>query len=109
MGAKVGTIGYARVSATDQDFDGQVDRLKAAGAQRIFAEKVSGKSTNGRYELDKAIKALGPGDTLIVVRLGGSRAPSAICSSCSTTSRPPTRASERSMTPGAIRPRRRAN
>ena len=69
MGAKMGTIGYARVSATDQDFDGQVDRLKAAGAQRIFAEKVSGKSTNGRYELDKAIKALGPGDTLIVVRL----------------------------------------
>ena len=42
---------------------------REAGAQPIFAEKVSGKSTNGRYELDKAIKALGPGDTLIVVRL----------------------------------------
>src|SRR5205085_11625577 len=38
---------------------------RAAGAQGIFAEKVSGKSTNGRHELDKAIKALGPGDTLM--------------------------------------------
>src|SRR5437764_5951032 len=65
----MGTIGYARVSASDQDFDGQVDRLKAAGASRIYAEKVSGKSTNGRHELDKALKSLGPGDTLIVVRL----------------------------------------
>jgi DNA invertase Pin-like site-specific DNA recombinase len=63
------TFGYARVSATDQDFNGQIDRLKAAGADRIYAEKVSGKSTNGRHELGKALKALRPGDTLIVVRL----------------------------------------
>ena len=51
------TFGYARVSATDQDFNGQIDRLKAAGADRIYAEKVSGKSTNGRHELGKALKA----------------------------------------------------
>src|SRR5262249_22466197 len=62
-------IGYARVSSTDQDFNGQVDRLKAAGAVRIYAEKVSGKSTNGRHELGRAIKALEPGDTLVVVKL----------------------------------------
>ena len=46
------SIGYARVSSTDQDFDSQVDRLKAAGCSKIFSEKKSGKSTNGRPELD---------------------------------------------------------
>jgi DNA invertase Pin-like site-specific DNA recombinase len=62
-------IGYARVSATDQDFNGQIERLKAAGCERVYSEKVSGKSTNGRYELEKAIRALQAGDTLIVVKL----------------------------------------
>src|SRR5262249_43027076 len=56
-------------SSTGQDFDGQVDRLKAAGCVKVYAEKVSGKSTNGRHELDRTVKALRPGDTLIVVRL----------------------------------------
>jgi DNA invertase Pin-like site-specific DNA recombinase len=62
-------IGYARVSSQEQDFDGQVERLKAAGCSKVYREKISGKSTNGRHELDKAFKALRPGDTLIVVRL----------------------------------------
>jgi DNA invertase Pin-like site-specific DNA recombinase len=66
---KVTDIGYARVSSTDQDFNGQIDRLKAAGCQRIFAEKASGKSTNGRHELNKAVRALQPGDTLVTVRV----------------------------------------
>lgn len=63
------SIGYARVSATDQDFEAQVDRLKAAGCDRIFSEKASGKSTNGRHQLSKALKALRPGDTLVTVKL----------------------------------------
>ena len=50
-----------RVSSTDQDYDGQVERLKAAGCTKVFSEKVSGKSTNGRH--DKAIRALQPGDS----------------------------------------------
>jgi len=63
-------IGYARVSSTDQDFDSQIERLKAAGCNgRIFAEKASGKSTNGRHELGKALRALQPGDTLVTVKL----------------------------------------
>jgi DNA invertase Pin-like site-specific DNA recombinase len=62
-------IGYARVSATDQDFNGQIDRLKASGCVRIYSEKASGKSTNGRPELAKAIKALMPGDTLLTIKL----------------------------------------
>jgi len=39
----------------------QVERLKAAGCTKVFSEKVSGKSTNGRH--DKAIRALQPGDS----------------------------------------------
>ena len=62
-------IGYARVSSTDQDFDGQIERLKAAGCDRVFAEKASGKSTNGRHELGKSVKALRPGDVLVTVKL----------------------------------------
>ena len=61
-------VGYARVSSTDQDFNGQVDKLKAAGCETVFSEKVSGKTRDGRYALQKAL-GLQPGDTLIVVRL----------------------------------------
>jgi len=62
-------IGYARVSSADQDFDLQVKRLKAAGCTGVFAEKASGKSTNGRHQLDKALRTLQPGDILMTVRL----------------------------------------
>src|SRR5262249_36104242 len=66
---KVANIGYARVSAVDQDFNGQIDQLKAAGCDKVFSEKVSGKSTNGRRALQKALDTLQPGDTLIVTKL----------------------------------------
>src|SRR5262247_3056898 len=59
---KMANIGYARVSSDGQDFNGQIDKLKAAGCKQLFSEKVSAKSTNGR-------DALKPGDTLVVVRL----------------------------------------
>jgi DNA invertase Pin-like site-specific DNA recombinase len=61
--------GYARVSSNTQDYTAQVDTLKAAGCERIFSEKVSGKSTNGRKEFDKLMKALLPGDTVVVTKL----------------------------------------
>jgi DNA invertase Pin-like site-specific DNA recombinase len=62
-------IGYARVSSTDQNFDGQIERLQATDCSKIFAEKLSGKSTNGRHELTKAFKALRPGDVLVITKL----------------------------------------
>lgn len=62
-------IGYARVSTVDQDHDTQVERLRAAGCGVIRAEKVSGKSREGRDELRSILEFIRQGDELIVVRL----------------------------------------
>jgi DNA invertase Pin-like site-specific DNA recombinase len=61
--------GYARVSTTKQDYELQIAALKAAGCERIFSEKASGKSTNGRTEFKRLMKALNPGDTVVVTKL----------------------------------------
>src|SRR6516164_3287122 len=61
--------GYARVSSKAQDYTAQVEALKAAGCERIFSEKASGKSTDGRPEFNKLLKALLPGDTIVVTKL----------------------------------------
>jgi DNA invertase Pin-like site-specific DNA recombinase len=41
------------VSSSTQDFEAQVERLRAAGCERVYAEKASGKSTNGRSKGDR--------------------------------------------------------
>jgi DNA invertase Pin-like site-specific DNA recombinase len=61
-------IGYARVSTDGQTLDAQLASLKAAGAEKVFAEKVSGTVTD-RKALAKAIAALSAGDILLVTRL----------------------------------------
>lgn len=62
-------IGYARVSTDDQHLDLQLDALKRAGCDEVYEEKMSGKSTANRPELDHCLKALRTGDTLVVWRL----------------------------------------
>lgn len=62
-------IGYARVSTTDQDLDGQIERLTSEGCNIIRSEKVSGASRVGRVELDTVLQFLRPGDELVVTRL----------------------------------------
>lgn len=61
-------IGYARVSTDGQTFEAQQHTLRASGADRIFAETASGARAD-RKELARALKALSPGDTLLVTRL----------------------------------------
>jgi len=58
-------FGYARVSTKEQNLNLQADALKKAGCERIFQEKVSGRSPN-RPELLKLLEQIRPGDTLIV-------------------------------------------
>jgi DNA invertase Pin-like site-specific DNA recombinase len=60
--------GYARVSTDGQTLDAQEAALRAAGAERVFAEKISGAVTD-RKALTRAMAALGPGDVLTVTRL----------------------------------------
>lgn len=63
-------MGYARVSTVEQRLDMQHDALVRAGvaAADIFTEKVSGASKR-RPALALCMRALRPGDTLVVWRL----------------------------------------
>lgn len=60
-------IGYARVSTDDQNLDAQTDALKAAGAERIFADKISGVRRD-RPELGAMLDQLRPGDVVVVAK-----------------------------------------
>jgi DNA invertase Pin-like site-specific DNA recombinase len=61
-------LGYARVSTDGQTLEGQQAALTAAGATKVFSEKISGTVTD-RKALARAIAALQSGDVLLVTRL----------------------------------------
>jgi DNA invertase Pin-like site-specific DNA recombinase len=61
-------IGYARVSSNGQDLTIQREALEAAGCTKVFAEKISGVRSD-RPQLARLLKALEPGDMVIVARL----------------------------------------
>ena len=61
-------VGYARVSTDGQTLDVQLASLRAAGATKVYSEKVSGAKTD-RRQLANAIAALAVGDVLLVTRL----------------------------------------
>ena len=63
------TIGYARVSTTDQNLEIQIAALKAAACDVIRSEKQSGTSTKGRTELQTVLDFLSKGDVLMVTRI----------------------------------------
>ncbi|PIC63151.1 resolvase [Sporosarcina sp. P13] len=61
--------GYARVSGTSQDLEGQIEELKEKGhCTTIYSEKFTGTSKD-RKEFQRLIGKLEAGDTLTVTKL----------------------------------------
>lgn len=60
-------FGYARISTSDQTLDGQTDALTAAGAERIFADTISGMKRE-RLELAQLLDHLRDGDVVTVTK-----------------------------------------
>jgi len=61
-------IGYARVSTNDQNYESQVEALEQAGCDKIFHEKISGKSKD-RPELERMLEHLRQDDVVVVTKL----------------------------------------
>jgi DNA invertase Pin-like site-specific DNA recombinase len=61
-------VGYARVSTQDQDYGHQVEALKAAGAGKVYAEKVSGVRAD-RPQLAKLMAGLRDGHVVLVTKI----------------------------------------
>ncbi|MBV2146677.1 recombinase family protein [Sphingobium sp. AS12] len=62
-------VGYARVSSSGQNLDVQHEQLAAVGCDKVFSEKRSGRTTDGRDALADAIDFVREGDFLAVTRL----------------------------------------
>ena len=61
-------IGYARVSTRDQNLTSQIDALRHAGCQKIYQDIASGSKAE-RPGLDDLMKAIRPGDILVICKL----------------------------------------
>ena len=63
-------VGYMRISTKEQKFDLQQDALRAAGvAERYLYHDVASGAKQARPGLAACLKALHPGDTLVVWKL----------------------------------------
>ena len=60
-------VGYARVSIEDQNLHSQLDALMGAGAERTFADRMTGTARH-RPELDRMVDQLREGDVVVVTK-----------------------------------------
>ena len=60
-------VGYARVSSTGQSLEVQLSKLQHCN--KVFSEKKSATSTNGRTALTECLSYLREGDQLVITRL----------------------------------------
>ena len=61
--------GYARVSSTTQSLDTQSGQLTAHGCQKIFQEKLSGRSLTRRTQFSALLDCATTGDMVVVTKL----------------------------------------
>jgi DNA invertase Pin-like site-specific DNA recombinase len=61
-------FGYTRASAEAQDYERQVEALKEAGAEKVFAEKESGARAD-RPHLTKMMASLRAGDLVLITKV----------------------------------------
>lgn len=62
------TIGYARVSTTDQNLEAQLAQLQSVGCDKVYQEKASGAKVD-RPELASMLDYVRQGDTIVVCKL----------------------------------------
>jgi len=62
-------VGYARVSSVGQSLEVQLEQLQAAGCEKVFAEKRSGRTAADREELQRALEWVREGDVFVVTKL----------------------------------------
>ncbi|MEZ8346394.1 recombinase family protein [Vibrio splendidus] len=62
-------IGYARVSTKDQNLEAQLEVLTAAGYQKLFYGKQSGKSDDNRKKLNELFDYVREGDVVVLTKL----------------------------------------
>lgn len=62
-------VGYARVSTVGQSLENQLESLTKEGCEKIFEEKASGKSSDGREQLQLALDFVRDGDVLVITKL----------------------------------------
>ena len=62
-------IGYARCSSPSPSLEVQLEQLKAAGCDRVFSEKRSGREADNRPELQRCLEYVREGDVLVICKL----------------------------------------
>ena len=62
-------VSYIRVSSSSQSLEVQLDAVKKYGVDKIFQEKVSGTSTQGREKLRECLDFVREGDELVITRI----------------------------------------
>lgn len=62
-------VGYARVSSYGQSLEVQEEALRDAGCDKVFSEKVTGTTQEGREELRRALEYVREGDVFVVTRI----------------------------------------
>lgn len=62
-------IGYARVSTQKQDLTDQIEQLQAAGCEKIFEGKNSGKKESNAARLAELLTYIREGDIVVVTKL----------------------------------------